>query len=324
MGAITALCLSTLRAGDEILFLGPLYGGTMGLFHDLLPRFGVTSRRVDDDELEDAVTPATRMVYVETPTNPTLRIHDLRLVADVATRHGLLSVADSTFATPYLTRPLEHGLDVVLHSATKYLGGHGDALGGVVAGAASLVEEVRLEGLRHGGAALAPAVAFLLLRGIKTLPLRMRAHCENARAVAEAALRHPAVERVHYPGFPDSPRHEIAARQMDDFGGMVALELVGGHTAAATFLESLTLFDHAVSLGDVASLACHPASTTHQVVAEERRLLDGVTDGLVRLSIGVEDPDDLVADVEAALERAVSATDDPTREAVGLDTSRRR
>jgi methionine-gamma-lyase len=302
MGAITALCLSTLRSGDEILFLGPLYGGTMGLFHDLLPRFGVTSRRVDDDELEEAVTPATRMLYVETPTNPTLRIHDLRLVADVARRHGLLSVADSTFATPCLTRPLEHGLDVTLHSATKYLGGHGDALGGVIAGSAELVEEVRLEGLRHGGAALAPLVAFLLLRGMKTLPLRMRAHCANARAVAEAAARHPAVARVHYPGFADSPRHEIAARQMDDFGGMVSLELAGGHAAAAAFLESLTLFDHAVSLGDVASLACHPASTTHQLVDEERRLLDGVDDGLVRLSVGVEDEADLVDDVERALD----------------------
>jgi methionine-gamma-lyase len=304
MGAITALCLSTLRSGHEILFLGPLYGGTRGLFHDLLPRFGVTARRVDDDELETAITPATRMLYVETPTNPTLRIHDLTLVAEVAGGHGLLSVADATFATPYLTRPLEHGIDVVVHSATKYLGGHGDALGGVVAGGSELLEEVRLEGLRHGGAALAPAIAFLLLRGVRTLHLRMRAHCINARAVAEAAKGHPAVRQVHYPGLPDHERHEVAARQMTDFGGMVALELRAGRPAAAAFLASLTLFDNAVSLGDVASLACHPATTTHQVVDEALRLADGVSDGLVRLSVGVEDTADLVDDVVQALERA--------------------
>jgi methionine-gamma-lyase len=304
MGAIAALCLSTLRSGDEILFLGPLYGGTRGLFHDLLPRFGVTARRVDDDGLAAAVTPQTRMLYVETPTNPTLGIHDLRLVADVASTHGLLSVVDGTFATPYLTRPLEHGIDVVLHSATKYLGGHGDALGGVVAGTQELMDEVRLEGLRHVGAALSPSIAFLLLRGVRTLHLRMRAHCANARAVAEAALGHPAVGAVHYPGLPDHPRHGVAARQMDDFGGMVALEFVHGRESAAAFLEALTLFDHAVSLGDVSSLACHPASTTHQVVAEELRLADGVTEGLVRLSVGIEDERDLVRDVLQALDRA--------------------
>jgi methionine-gamma-lyase len=303
MGAIAALCLSTLRSGDEILFLGPLYGGTRGLFHDLLPRFGVTARRVDDDDLASAVTPRTRMLYVETPTNPTLGIHDLRLVAEVARAHDLLSVVDGTFATPFLTRPLEHGIDVVLHSATKYLGGHGDALGGVVAGRQELMDEVRLEGLRHVGAALSPSIAFLLLRGIRTLHLRMRAHCANARAVADAALAHGAVQVVHYPGHEGHPRHAIAARQMDDFGGMVALEFAGGRASAATFLESLQLFDHAVSLGDVASLACHPASTTHQVVDEEMRLADGVTEGLVRLSVGVEDADDLVRDVLQALER---------------------
>ncbi len=307
MGAIAALCLSTLRSGDEILFLGPLYGGTRGLFHDLLPRFGVTARRVDDDDLAAAVTPQTRMLYVETPTNPTLGIHDLRLVADVASTHGLLSVVDGTFATPYLTRPLEHGIDVVLHSATKYLGGHGDALGGVVAGSQELMDEVRLEGLRHVGAALSPSIAFLLLRGVRTLHLRMRAHCANARAIADAALGHPAVSAVHYPGLPDHPRHAVAASQMDDFGGMVALEFVHGRESAAAFLEALTLFDHAVSLGDVSSLACHPASTTHQVVEEELRLADGVTEGLVRLSVGIEDERDLVRDVRQALDRAARA-----------------
>jgi methionine-gamma-lyase len=308
MGAIAALCFTTLRTGDEILFLGPLYGGTRGLFRDLLPRFGVSARRVDDPELAGAVGPNTRMIFVETPTNPTLSIHDLRLVAEVARGHGSLSVVDATFATPYLTRPLEHGMDVVVHSATKYLGGHGDALGGVVAGRRDLMEELRLAGLRHGGSALAPAIAFLLLRGLRTLHLRMRAHCTNARAVAEAALGHAAVSAVHYPGLPWHPRHEVAARQMDDFGGMVALDFAAGRPAAAAFLAGLTLFDQAVSLGDVSSLACHPASTTHEVLDEHLRLADGVTDGLVRLSVGVEDPADLVADVRDALDRAAAVS----------------
>jgi methionine-gamma-lyase len=312
MGAITALCLSVLRTGDEILFLGPLYGGTRGLFEGLLPRFGVTARRVDDDELERAVGPATRMLYVETPTNPTLRIHDLGLIARVARAHGLVSVADGTFATPALTRPLEHGIDVVLHSATKYLGGHGDALGGVVVGPQELMDELRLEGLRHGGAALPPAQAFLLLRGAKTLHLRMRAHCENARTVAEAAVGHPAVRTVHYPGLPDHERRDVAKRQMDDFGGMVSIDLRGGYAGAAAFLDALTLFDNAVSLGDVSSLACHPATTTHQVVEERLRLEDGVSDGLVRLSVGVEDAGDLVRDVRTALDVAARVAE-PTK-----------
>ncbi|CAN5847923.1 PLP-dependent aspartate aminotransferase family protein [soil metagenome] len=301
MGAIAALCFSTLRSGDEILFLGPLYGGTRGLFHDLLGRFGVRARRVDDHELASAVSPTTRMIYVETPTNPTLQIHDLRLVSEVARTHGVLSVVDGTFATPYLTRPLEHGIDVVIHSATKYLGGHGDALGGVVLGRAELMDEIRLEGLRHAGAALSPTVASLLLRGVRTLHLRMRAHCENARAVADASLGHPALRAVHYPGHAQHPGHAVASRQMNDFGGMVTLEFTGGRAMAAAFLESLTLFDHAVSLGDVSSLACHPASTTHQLVDEPLRLADGVTEGLVRLSVGVEDAHDLVRDVLQAL-----------------------
>ncbi|HRN18069.1 MAG: PLP-dependent aspartate aminotransferase family protein [Trueperaceae bacterium] len=297
MGAISAAFLSLLKQGDEVLLLGPLYGGTRGMLTDLLPRFGVTSRAVDDAELEAAVGPNTRMIYVESPTNPDLRVHDLSLVGRVAATHGLISVADNTFATPYLTRPIEHGIDIVVHSATKYLGGHGDLLGGVMVGPAELLHEVRMEGLRHLGAALDPQAAYLLLRGMRTLHLRMEAHCSNARAVAEALRGRPGVSRVHYPGFEDHPGHAVAAGQMSDFGGMVSLELEGGLPAAAAFLESLRLFDHAVSLGDVASLACHPASTTHQLLPQELLAAEGVTDGLVRLSVGIEAAEDLVADV---------------------------
>jgi len=304
MGAVAAVFMSHLRQGDEVLILGPLYGGTRGLLQDLLPRFGITARAVADHELESAVGPNSRMVYVESPTNPDLRVHDLALAGRVARSHGLISVCDNTFATPYLTRPLEHGIDLVLHSATKYLSGHGDLLGGVVVGAAELTGPVRMEGLRHLGATLDPFAAHLLLRGMRTLHLRMAAHCRNARAVAGALRGLPGVARVLYPGLDDHPGHAVAARQMSDFGGMVSLVLEGGRPAAAAFLESLRLFDHAVSLGDVASLACHPASTTHQLLPKELLEAEGVVEGLVRLSVGVEEESDLVADVVRAAEAA--------------------
>jgi methionine-gamma-lyase len=304
MGAVSAVMLSLLKSGDEVLILGPLYGGTRGLLEDMLPRFGVTARAVTDAELETAVGPNTAMIYVETPTNPDLTIHDLALVGRVARQHGIISVADNTFGTPYLTRPLEHGVHISLHSATKYLGGHGDLLGGLVVGPAELMLNVRKEGLARIGAVMDPHVAFLLLRGMKTLHLRMAAHCANARQVAEAVVGRPGVKAVMFPGLPQHPAHAVAARQMDDFGGMVSLELEGGRPAAAAFLEALNLFDHAVSLGDVASLACHPASTTHQLLPKELLEAEGVTEGLVRLSIGVEDAQDLVDDVLQALEVA--------------------
>lgn len=304
MGAISAVFLSLLRQGDEVVLLGPLYGGTRGLLEEMLPRFGVTARAVADDELQGAIGPRTRMIYVESPTNPDLKVHDLALVGRVAAAHGIVSVCDNTFATPYLTRPREHGIDLVVHSATKYLGGHGDLLGGVVVGPAELLTNVRMEGLRHLGATLDPFAAHLLLRGMRTLHLRMAAHCHNALAVAQALVGLPGVEKVHYPGLPDHPGHAVAAQQMSEFGGMVSLELAGGKEAAAAFLDSLRLFDHAVSLGDVASLACHPASTTHQLLPRELLAAEGVTDGLVRLSVGIEATEDLVADVVQAAHAA--------------------
>lgn len=309
MGAIAAFFLSTLRQGDEVIYLGPLYGGTRGLLHDLLPRFGISARAVSSAELANAVTPGTKLIYAESPTNPTLAIHDLAHVAAVAAQHGLLSAVDNTFATPYLTRPLDLGIDVVLHSATKYLGGHGDLLAGFVAGPQELLAEVRGEGLRHIGSVLDPHTAYMLLRGMKTLPLRMAAHCHNARLVAEALRAQPNVIRVHYPGFEDHPGHAVAARQMRDFGGMVAVEFEGGRAAAAAFLDSLKLIDHAVSLGDVASLACVPAASTHQLLPVEVRRAEGISDGLVRLSVGIEDAADLVEDVTQAARAAVSSSE---------------
>ena len=303
MAAIAALAFTFLKPGDELAFLGPLYGGTEGLFLETLVRFGLKVRDVGDRPESEWIGPETRMLYVETPTNPTLRIHDLERVGALGRERGVLTVADNTFATPYLTRPLEFGLDLVVHSATKYLSGHGDVIGGVAAGRAEAMEELRMHGLRHVGGAMSPADAFLFMRGVKTLALRMEAHCDGAEAVAAYLAGHPAVARVHYPGLPQHPGHEIAARQMDRYGGMVALELHGGQEAARVFLDGLELFTQAVSLGDVESLATHPASTTHELIPPEVRERQGVTPGLVRLSVGIEDPRDLIEDLEQALER---------------------
>ncbi len=301
--AATSVLLGLLKPGDELVFLGPLYGGTEGLLRGLCERFGIRVVDATHAGLASSLSPATRMVWVETLTNPGLRLHDLAQVAARAKVHGVLTVADNTFCTPCLVRPLEHGIDVVLHSMTKYLGGHGDATGGVVAGASELLAAVRQTGLGHVGGNLSPQEAFLFLRGIKTLPLRMAAHCEGALAVAQFLAAHPAVRVVHYPGLASHPQHALARSQMQGgFGGMVTLELVDNTRAAAAYvLDRLQLFTQAVSLGDVDSLACHPASTTHSFITAEARARHGIAEGMIRLSVGIEHPDDLVADLRQAL-----------------------
>lgn len=305
--ATSSVLLGLLNPGDEIAFLGPLYGGTEGLFRALGERFGIRVVDATQQGLAASLTPATRMVWVETLTNPSLRLHDLAEVAAIAKARGVLTVADNTFCTPCLARPLEHGIDLAMHSMTKYLGGHGDATGGIVAGSAALIVSVRKTGLGHVGGNLSPQEAFLFLRGIKTLPLRMAAHCEGAAVVAHFLAGHPAVRVVHYPGLASHPQHALARRLLQGgFGGMVAFELVRNErAAAAAVLNRLALFTQAVSLGDVDSLACHPASTTHSFVTAAVRAQNGVSEGLIRLSVGIEHPGDLVADLEQALRHAV-------------------
>jgi methionine-gamma-lyase len=304
MGAISALMLSLLQPGDEVVYLAPLYGGTEAFFFESLNKFGIaTTDAISVENLQTTLSPATKLIYLETPTNPNLRIYDLAAIAHLAKARGILTAVDNTFATPYLTRPLEHGIDLVLHSATKYISGHGDTLGGVLAGPLEIINQVRFEGLRHGGATLGAFEAFLLLRGLKTLPLRMEAHCAGAMKVAEYLHKHPAVKKVHYPGLLSHPGQAIAKRQMQAFGGMVSVDL-GSKEAAGKFLNSLELFVQAVSLGDVDSLASHPASTTHKGLPVELLERHGVSEGLVRLSIGIEDPEDLIADLEQALIKA--------------------
>ena len=304
--AATSTVLELLDTGHHVVAMDDLYGGSYRLFERVRRRSaGLDFSFVDLTDpatLERAITPRTRMVWVETPTNPLLKIVDLAAVSAVARKHGLLVVVDNTFASPILQRPLEHGADVVMHSATKYLNGHSDMVGGmlVAGGNAEVAEQLAFLQNAVGGVQ-GPFDSFLALRGLKTLHLRMRAHCDNAMALATWLETHPAVERVIYPGLASHPHHALAARQMDGFGGMVSIVLKGGFEAAKRFCERTTLFALAESLGGVESLVNHPAVMTHASIPPERRDALGISDALVRLSVGVEDAADLRGDLDRAL-----------------------
>lgn len=306
MGALTATLWSFLRAGDEVITDQTLYGCTFAFLRDGLTRFGVTVRQVDmtrPDDLAAAISDRTRIVYFETPANPNMRLVDIAAISRIAHGQGAKVVVDNTYATPVLTRPLALGADVVVHSATKYLGGHGDLVGGIAAGGVEDMARVRLVGVKDmTGAVMSPFTAFLVLRGLKTLSLRMARHGESAQAVARWLEDHPAVDRVFYPGLQSFPQHALAARQMAGGGGMMAFELKGGHGAGVAMMNRLTLIRRAVSLGDAETLIQHPASMTHSTYAPEERAAAGIGEGLVRLSVGLEDVGDILADLEMALE----------------------
>lgn len=306
MGAITSTLWTLLRPGDELIVGLTVYGCTFAFVRHGIGQFGVKVRHVDLDDpvaLAAAITPRTRMIFFETPANPTMRLVDIARVVDVARRHDVLVVVDNTYCTPYLQCPLALGADLVVHSATKYLSGHGDITAGLVIGSAALVGRIRLEGLKDmTGAVMSPHDASLLMRGIKTLALRMDRHCSNALAVARRLERAPQVEQVRYPGLDSFAQHALAQRQMRLPGGMIAFELRGGVAAGRRFMNALQLFSRAVSLGDAESLAQHPASMTHSAYSPQERLQHGISEGLVRLSVGLEEVDDLLADVEQALE----------------------
>ncbi len=305
MGAITALLWTVLKPGDEIIADRTLYGCTHAFLHHGLERFGVAVRHLDlarPETLADVIRPRTRVVYFETPSNPNNRLIDIEAVAGIAHRHGALVVVDNTYATPALTRPLEFGADAVVHSATKYLGGHGDLVAGLVAGSAELIDEVRMVGLKDlTGAVMSPFVAHLVMRGIKTLEVRMERHCASALRIARWLTGQPAVASVAYPGLEGFAQQALAQRQMAGFGGMIAFELAGGMQAGLRMMNSLRLIRRAVSLGDAESLIQHPASMTHSGMSDDERAEHGISDGLVRLSVGLETCDDLIADLDQAL-----------------------
>lgn len=254
------------------------------------------------EALAAALTPNTKVVYCETPANPNMRIIDIAAVSALARAQGALTLVDNTYCTPYLQRPLELGADLVLHSATKYLGGHGDLIAGAAVGSRELIDRIRFFGIKEmTGACISAMDAFLILRGLKTLALRMDRHCASAQTMAEALEGHPAVAWVAYPGLPSFPQAELARRQMRLPGGMIALALKGGYEAGVRFMDALRLVTRAVSLGDCETLAQHPASMTHSTYAPEERARHGIDEGLVRLSVGLEDPADLLADLTQAL-----------------------
>jgi cystathionine gamma-lyase len=304
--AAIATLLDALDAGDHVIASEDLYGGSFRLFDKVRRRSAALEFSFVDladlSAIEAAITPRTRMIWAETPTNPLLRLADLEAIADLAKRRGLIAAADNTFASPYVQRPLELGFDVVMHSTTKYVGGHSDVVGGALVVGENTELRDKLTFLQNAvGAVASPFDSFLTLRGLKTLALRMQRHCENGLAIARWLEARPEVRQVIYPGLPSHPQHELAKRQMHGFGGMITAILDRNLSGTKTFLERTQLFTLAESLGGVESLIEHPAIMTHASIPPETRARIGIADSLVRLSVGVENADDLIADLEQAL-----------------------
>jgi methionine-gamma-lyase len=304
MGAIAGALLTLCKSGDHLVAPRSMYGESARLLRERLPRFGITTTFIDDltaSGFAAAIQPNTRVLYLETPSNPTLALTDLSAVAALGAHRGILTIADNTFATPACQRPLALGVDVVVHSMTKALSGHGDAIGGIVIARRELTEAIRDTVVKGLGAVLAPFNAWLIERGLRTLALRAERSCGSAMQLASWLAEHREVRRVHYPGLPSHPDYPLAQRQMTSFGALVAFEPVGGLDAGRRMLERVRLVTHAVSLGDVRSLLTHPASTTASTMPPTDRHLAGIADGLLRLSVGIEDVDDLVDDLDQAM-----------------------
>ncbi len=304
LAAIDAV-LKLLQPGDEVVSTNDLYGGTYRLFTKIYENFGIKFHFIgmdNADKINDYITPNTKLIWVETPTNPMMNVIDIKSISAIAKANNLLLAVDNTFATPYLQQPLELGADIVMHSVTKYLSGHSD----VVMGALIVKDNALAEKLyfiqNASGAICGPQDSFLVLRGLKTLHVRMQRHCENGKAIAEYLNNHPKIEKVYWPGLKDHPNHDVAKAQMNDFGGMVSFVTKGNnYKEAIKIVENLKLFTLAESLGGVESLAGHPASMTHASIPKEEREKTGVVDSLIRLSVGIEDIDDLIADLQQAI-----------------------
>ncbi|WP_370514466.1 methionine gamma-lyase [Alteribacillus sp. YIM 98480] len=305
MAAVSAVVTSVIKTGDHILVSEGVYGCTFGLLQMLKDRFNIDFSLVNMDKketIESLLRPQTKAIYVETPINPTMKLVDLQMIRNIAKQHNLFYIVDNTFSSPVLQRPLEFGADVVLHSATKYIGGHGDVIAGLAAGSTDFISLVRRSSQKDMGGILGPFDAWLLLRGIKTLSLRMKRHSENAKLLSERLKNHSKIEKVYYPGDPDFPQHSLAAKQMDHFGGLISFELKGTKAAAQSFMNHLVMIQIAVSLGDAETLIQHPATMTHAIVPHETRNKMGISDRLLRLSAGLEAEKDIWQDIEQALD----------------------
>jgi methionine-gamma-lyase len=304
MAAISSAILGYVKAGDHVVAARSLYGAAYNFLNTKLPRLGASTTFVPScraEDFEEAIQPNTRLIYFETPSNPTLAIVDIAALAAMANKRGIPTMIDNTFASPALQRPIPLGVTVSVHSATKYLCGHGDAMGGMVIGPKDYISLLLHEVIRDFGGVVSPFNAWLILRGIRTLHLRMPAHCANAQRVAEFLAGHSRVERVNYPGLPSHPGHEIARKQMSAFGAMISFEVKGGYEGGKKVMDRVKIFARAASLGDTRSLIVHSASTSHRAVPRDQRLAIGISDGLVRLSVGVEAVEDLIADLDQAL-----------------------
>jgi methionine-gamma-lyase len=304
MAAVSSAILGYVQAGGHVVAARSLYGAAYNFLNRKLPAMGASATFVPSTRAEDfekALQPNTRVMYFESPSNPTLEISDIAALATVAHAHAIPSIIDNTFASPALQQPLKLGITVVVHSATKYLCGHGDAMGGAVIGPQDYIGRLSRDILRDFGGIMSPFNAWLILRGIRTLHLRVPAQCSNAQKIAEFLAQHPRVERVNYPGLPSHPGHDLAKRQMKAFGAMISFEVKGGYEGGKQVMDRVKIFARAASLGDTRSLIVHSASTSHRAVPRDERLAIGITDGLVRLSVGVEAVEDLIHDLDQAL-----------------------
>lgn len=306
MGAVSAALLANLQMGDHLVASNAVYGCTYALMTTQFARFGIEVSLVDFSsvtEIEAAIKSNTKVIFCETPVNPHLQVFDLAAIANITKRHQLVSIVDNTFMTPLLQRPLDFGIDLVIHSATKYLNGHGDVIAGIVCGSEEQLHKVKYEILKDIGAVISPHDAWLILRGLKTLDVRLQRHCDSAQRVAEFLAEHPSITRVYYPGLKSHQGHKFIGQQMKRAGGVIAFELAANLEEAMAFVGYLKLFSIAVSLGDAESLIQHPASMTHSPYTPEARAAAGIGDNLLRISIGLEDCDDIIADLNQALAR---------------------
>lgn len=305
MGAVSAVIIGLVKSGDHLVCSEGMYGCTFGLISMLKEKFNVDFTLVDMTNLEkvkEAIKPETKLLYIETPINPTIRVVDLKAISSLAKEHNITTVVDNTFLSPYLQRPIELGCDIVLHSATKYIGGHGDVIAGVVCGSKEYITDLKRTSLKDIGAVLSPFDAWLLIRGLKTLPIRMEQHSASALKVAEFLESHEKVTAVYYPGLPSFAQYELAQEQMNGSGGVISFELAGGKKEAQELINRLNMIQIAVSLGDAESLIQHPASMTHACIPKEERERMGIIDSLIRLSVGLEEVEEIINDLKQALE----------------------
>ncbi|AXQ97422.1 trans-sulfuration enzyme family protein [Pseudoalteromonas piscicida] len=306
MGAVSASVLSFLQQGDHMIASSALYGCSFALFAHMLPKFGIEVSFVDltdEQALSDAVQENTKLLFAETPINPNMTVLDLKMLGEIAKQHELLFVVDNTFMTPLLQKPVNYGADLIVHSATKYLNGHGDVVAGLVCGSKEHIELIKLTVLKDIGATISPHDAWLINRGLKTLALRVQRHCQSAQTVAEFLEAHPKVNKVYYPGLPSHPGYQFLGEQMKGAGGVIAFEINGSLEQGEQFINATELCTLAVSLGDPETLIQHPASMTHSPYTQEERLAAGISDGLIRISVGLEDVEDIIDDLKQAFDK---------------------